>query len=109
MHHIEDAYRKYHTWGIFLARFLPGYRAVVPPFAGIAGLRLRQAVPPIVLATSLYYGLLTFLSWEVGNNWEHVEHVVARLGLGFGIAALVVTVLLLYAVVRYRRRLRAGP
>lgn len=109
LHHIEAAYHKHHLWGIFVSRFLWGYRAVVPPFAGLAGLRLRQAVPPIVLATMLYYGLLTALSWQVGTNWDRVEHMVARLGIGFGIGALAATVLLVWAIRRYQRRLRAGP
>lgn len=109
LHHIEAAYHQHHAWGIFVSRFLWGYRAVVPPFAGLAGLRLRQAVPPIILATALYYALLTLLAWQVGSNWERVQHTVARLGIGFGIAAAVATILLVWAIRRYRRRLKHGP
>lgn len=109
LHHIEAAYQKHHWWGLFVSRFLWGYRAVTPPFAGLTGLRMRQAAPPIVLATSLYYGLLVFLAWEVGANWERVQHMVGRLGLGLGLMAAVVTVVLVWAIRRYRRRLRSEP
>ena len=37
--------------GIFLARFLPGIRAVVPPFAGIVNLSPLRAGIPITLAS----------------------------------------------------------
>ncbi len=106
---IEAAYQRHHWWGIFVSRFLWVYRAVVPPFAGLAGLRLRQAVPPILLATALYYGLLTVLAWAVGTNWERVRRLVTQLGIGFGVAALVATVLLAWAIRRYRARLRRTP
>jgi membrane protein DedA with SNARE-associated domain len=109
LHHIEAAYHKHHWWGLFISRFLWGYRAVTPPFAGLAGLRLRQAAPPIVLATALYYGLLVLLAWHVGTNWERVQHMVHRLGLSLGLLAAAVTVLLVWAVRRYRRRLKSEP
>ena len=106
MRHIEAAYERHHSWGIFVSRFLWVYRALVPPFAGIAGLTLRQAIPPMVLATALYYGLLTVLAWQLGENWERVRLVVARLGIGFGVAALVATALLVWAIRKYRQRVR---
>src|SRR5262249_13593008 len=35
---LSEAYARWGTWGIFVSRFLPGLRAAVPPFAGVAGL-----------------------------------------------------------------------
>ena len=39
---LEEAYERWGTAGIFLSRFLPGVRAAVPPFAGVAGLRAGE-------------------------------------------------------------------
>jgi membrane protein DedA with SNARE-associated domain len=101
---LERAYREHHLWGIFVSRFLPGYRAVVPPFAGVVGLPARRALPPVVAASALYYGLLTFAAYELGANWATVRDWVAHLGLGLAAAALATTVALGWVVWRWRRR-----
>jgi membrane protein DedA with SNARE-associated domain len=90
---IERLYHKYHLWGIFLSRLLPVYRTIVPPFAAAIGLPARKALPPVAVATALYYGALTAVAYELGANWDTVRHMVARIGLGLGIAALAITVL----------------
>ena len=41
---LEEAYARWGTAGIFLSRFLPGLRAAVPPFAGVAGLSAVRAL-----------------------------------------------------------------
>jgi len=102
---IGAAYQRHHVWGIFFSRFLPGYRAVVPPFAGIAGLRGRQALPPVLLASALYYGLLVTVVHALGANWESVERLLGRVGLILGGMALALTALLLW---RWRRSPREG-
>src|SRR5207249_11041054 len=59
--HIEAQYQRHGTYGIFVSRLLPVWRAVVPPFAGIAGLSAPRALIPPALASALWYGLLTVL------------------------------------------------
>jgi membrane protein DedA with SNARE-associated domain len=103
---LEREYQRHHLWGIFLSRFLPGYRAIVPPFAAIANLPARKALPPVIAATALYYGALVLVAHRVGQNWEAVERVVGRVGLTLLLAALVVTALLAYLVWRRRRTRR---
>lgn len=71
----------YHRWGtpaIFVSRFLPGLRALVPVFAGIARLPARHTVPPIAVASGLWYGFLVHIGALAGNNWPTV---VALFGL----------------------------
>jgi membrane protein DedA with SNARE-associated domain len=101
---LERAYQRHHLWGIFLSRFLPGYRAVVPPFAGIAGLAALRALPPVVVASGLYYGLLVFLAHRIGANWDSLTRVLRQLGWWLGAIAAVATALLAWALVRWRRR-----
>jgi membrane protein DedA with SNARE-associated domain len=103
---LERAYHRHHLWGIFTSRFLPGYRAVVPPFAGVVGLRASRALPPMIAATALYYALLVLLAWQLGANWEGLRYAVARLGIGLAVLAAAVTVLLAWLVWRHRHHLR---
>ena len=91
MRAIERAYQRHHLWGIFASRFLPGYRAVVPPFAGIAGIGAVRALAPVVLASGIWYGFLVWVAHRVGSDWYAVQRVVGRIGWWLGAAALVVT------------------
>src|SRR5690348_2948668 len=59
--HIAVQYRRHGSYGIFFSRLLPVWRAVVPPFAGIAGVSPVRALAPLALASGLWYGGLTFL------------------------------------------------
>ncbi|HWO90307.1 MAG TPA: DedA family protein [Gemmatimonadales bacterium] len=102
---IGHLYQRHHLWGIFISRFLPGYRAVVPPFAGISGLGLKQVVLPLVGASALYYGTLVVAVYQLGENWDAVVGAVGTVGLVLLAVALAVTVLIAWL---WRREHR-GP
>ena len=106
MRRIGRLYDRHHFWGIFVSRFLPGYRAVVPPFAAVTGLPLWKALPPIVLASGLYYGLLTLLAYHFGRNWDAVRTAVTRFSAVLAVAAVAATVLIAVLVWRHRHHLR---
>lgn len=100
---IARAYQRHHLWGIFVSRFLPGYRAVVPPFAGIAGLGAWRALAPVVVASGLWYGFLVWLAHRLGSNWDALQRDIGRLGWWFAVIALVVTTALAVLIWRWRR------
>jgi membrane protein DedA with SNARE-associated domain len=104
MRAIERAYQRHHTWGIFVSRFLPGYRAVVPPFAGIVGIGAVRALAPVVVASGIWYGFLIWLAHRVGRNWYAVSHALLHLSWWLGAGALAATALLAWAALRWRRR-----
>jgi membrane protein DedA with SNARE-associated domain len=99
---LERAYQRHHTWGIFVSRFLPGYRAVVPPFAAVAGIKPSKALPPVVLASGLYYAILVFLASRVGRNWEAVRDLLSQVGVVLLALALAATAVLVWWLRRRR-------
>lgn len=103
MRALELAYQRHHTWGIFVSRFLPGYRAVVPPFAGIAGLGAYRALVPVAVASGIWYGFVVLLAHHLGSNWPSVAHALGRVGWWLAAAALTVTALLAFGLWRWRR------
>lgn len=101
---LQRAYQRHHLWGIFVSRFLPGYRAVVPPYAGMIGLPASKALPPVILATAIYYAVLVWGAHRVGQNWESVQAWVGHIGIGLGLVAIAVTLVVGWLVWRARRR-----
>jgi membrane protein DedA with SNARE-associated domain len=100
---LEEAYGRWGTAGIFLSRFLPGLRAAVPPFAGVAGLSAARALVPAAVASAIWYAFLAFAGYQVADNWDAVKALVAGTNRALGIAALVLAVI---AFVWLRRRSR---
>src|SRR2546430_7261501 len=82
--HIEAQYQRHGTYGIFVSRLLPVWRAVVPPFAGIAGLSAPRALIPLALASALWYGLLTVLVASLGTNLDAVVAALAHVNWVLG-------------------------
>lgn len=104
---IEREYLRFGLGGIFLARFLPGIRAVVPPFAGIVNLSPLRAGIPIALASGIWYGGVTYLGTELGANWDRISAILASVNRTLGWIALGVTLAWIgTAWLRARRRRR---
>jgi membrane protein DedA with SNARE-associated domain len=102
---IEREYLRFGIAGIFVSRFLPGIRAVVPPFAGLINLSPLRMLVPTGVASALWYGGITLLGSLIGAEWEHINRILLGINRTLGIAA----VLLVFAVVAgylYRRRQR---
>jgi membrane protein DedA with SNARE-associated domain len=103
---LEEAYGRWGAVGIFVSRFLPGLRAAVPPFAGVAGLSATKALVPAAAASALWYAFLGFAGYQVAENWDAVKALVSETNRALGIAAVVLAVI---AFVWYLRRSRAQP
>jgi len=89
LQHIAAAYHRHGLWGIFLSRLLPVWRAVVPPFAGIAQVPAARALVPVAVASGLWYGAIAFLVAELGSNFEEALAALARVNRLLGVVAVV--------------------
>lgn len=89
---VHDAYEKWGVAGIFVSRFLPGFRAAVLPVAGAVGLAPLRALLPAFTASALWYTMLITLGTALGASWEAVrdnlEHLNRALGVMAGITAV---------------------
>jgi membrane protein DedA with SNARE-associated domain len=92
---LELLYDRHGAWGIFLSRFVPGARAVIPLFAGIAGLKSFRALVPMIVASGIWYGALTFVAATLLPKLEHVASLV----IGLNWVGLVLVLLAVGAVV----------
>lgn len=96
----------YGRWGvsaIFFSRFLPGFRAVVPVFAGVSRLALWRVAVPIVVASGIWYGGLVYVGAFAGHNWAAILGLFARYNRILLAGALAIAVLVAAWWVRTRR------
>jgi membrane protein DedA with SNARE-associated domain len=103
---IRAMFHRYGMPAVFVSRFVPGVRALVPVFAGALRLRVLPTTAMIASASALWYGFITYASFRVGADWPHLKAIIAEYSTG---AAIVGSVLLALGIatwflVRARRR-----
>ncbi|HEX5631836.1 MAG TPA: VTT domain-containing protein, partial [Gemmatimonadales bacterium] len=106
---IERDYLRWGVAGILIARFLPGIRAVVPPFAGIFGLPPWRALPPLVVASGVWYGAIVALGVYLGGEWTAIERALGQVNRALGLVALLAVAVVVVVVIARRRRRPEEP
>jgi membrane protein DedA with SNARE-associated domain len=108
-HQLRQIGRFYVRWGapaIFISRFLPAFRAMVPIFAGISRVPLRRILLPLAGASAVWYGALVLVGTAAGRNWEAI---LAAFGRVNGVLlAIAVGFFALFLFWWYRSRRRRG-
>jgi membrane protein DedA with SNARE-associated domain len=107
-HKVEAAYRQYGWVALFVSRFLPGLRAVVPVAAGALRIPFWEVTIIFTLASAIWYGTIAWIAFRVGDNWETVRDTVVRVGRDVGIGAIVAGVVLAIVGWRLIKRRRAA-
>lgn len=97
---IRRLHKKYGFWGLFVSRFLPGVRAIVPPFAGAMRLPATKVILAIATASGVWFGFITFIAFRAGDNWELVQRHLVKSGkvaggIAVGIVLIVIAIWLL--------------
>jgi membrane protein DedA with SNARE-associated domain len=100
---IKQLHKRYGFGGLFVSRFLPGVRAIVPPFAGAMKLPAPRVLLSVASASAVWFALITFLAFRAGDNWDVVQHYLVRSGKVAGAIAIGI-VLLSVAVWLFQRR-----
>jgi membrane protein DedA with SNARE-associated domain/uncharacterized tellurite resistance protein B-like protein len=104
---IERGYLRFGVVGIFVSRFLPGIRAVVPPFAGLVGLSPVRTFVPMALASGIWYGGLIVVATLIGSNWERINGLILSINRTLGIATVVLVIAgIIWYLLRRRQRQR---
>ena len=85
---IEREYLRFGIAGIFFSRFLPGIRAVVPPFAGLVRLGAVRTFVPMAVASAIWYGGITLLGSLIGAQWVRIVGILEGVNRTMGIITL---------------------
>jgi membrane protein DedA with SNARE-associated domain len=98
---------KYGFGGLFVSRFLPGVRAIVPPFAGAMRLPAWKVFLAVASASAVWFGIITFLAFRAGDNWELLQYYLLRSGQWAGLisGALVALIVGMWLLRRRKRQM----
>lgn len=103
---MEHLYERYGLVAIFLARLIPGVRAIVPPFAGAMKLSATKTLVVVGLASAIWYGVIVLIAFRVGEDWRLYIDEIQKIGVWGGVVAVVLVATAGGAVFWYTRRRR---
>jgi membrane protein DedA with SNARE-associated domain len=84
---LRALYGRYGVAALFVSRFIPGVRALVPPFAGALRIPAGRAALAIGGASAVWYGIVSYVGFRAGADWRQLSALIARDGKWIAIAA----------------------
>jgi membrane protein DedA with SNARE-associated domain/rhodanese-related sulfurtransferase len=89
----QNVFTKYGLRGVLVAKFLPGMSTVVPPLAGMSGMRADRFFAVDAAGALLYGGCLLALGYAFSHQIDQIGAAISRIGgraltLLIGVAAL---------------------
>lgn len=103
---LRALYRRYGILALITSRFIPGLRAIVPPFAGALRIPAVPAIAAMAIASGIWYGVIAYLAYRAGSDWAALTLMITKSGR---VAALVAVMLVLGGLLAWlvhRRRAR---
>jgi membrane protein DedA with SNARE-associated domain len=101
---IRRMFERYGMPAIFVSRFVPGVRAIVPAFAGALRLPVGSTLLMVASASAIWYGLVTMVAFRVGSDWEALKGTIAHYGRTTAIIGAVLLAVAVAAWLIARRR-----
>jgi membrane protein DedA with SNARE-associated domain len=77
---IRRLFERFGLPAVFVSRFVPGVRAIVPAFAGALKLPVVWVTIMVGTASAIWYGLITVVAFRVGSDWERLRGTMTRYG-----------------------------
>ncbi|MFN2566303.1 MAG: DedA family protein [Gemmatimonadaceae bacterium] len=105
---LRALYGRYGLAALFVSRFLPGVRAIVPPLAGALRVPAIRTAVAMGAASAVWYGVISYLAFRIGADWDAVSGAVTRYGRVSAIAGLAIVSIAVatWLILRRRREVR---
>ena len=87
---LRQLHGRYGAVSLVLSRFIPGVRALVPPFAGALRISPVTTMLSLSLASAVWYGLVSYVAFRAGADWGALMARITRYGRFTAIAAAAV-------------------
>lgn len=104
---VRRNYLRYGVAVLFFGRVLPGFRAVVGPFAGLMRIGFVRALVPMALGSAVWYGAIVLFAAQLGSRLGDILAAIDGMNRGLGIATAALVLIAGVFIVRAIRRRRA--
>lgn len=98
-------YEKYGLPALFVSRFLPAVRSLVPPLAGAMKLPPLSVALAVGTASGIWFAFITWIAFRAGEDWDvlyaHMVHSSKIVGI---VAFAIATAIALVLFIRHRRK-----
>lgn len=103
---LRHLYGRYGIPALVVSRFIPGVRALVPPFAGALKVPAPSAIAAIAFASAIWYGFISYVAYRAGTDWDALTRKIAHSSRVSAIAgaAIVAAGIVVWLVRRRSRR-----
>lgn len=99
---LRTLYERYGMSALFISRFLPGVRALVPPFAGAMRLPPLAVGAAVALASAVWFAFITWIAFQAGADWDVLYARILHSSKIAGLAGFIMIVLIaLILIARY--------
>jgi len=99
-------YGRFGLPALFVSRFLPAVRSLVPPLAGAMKLPLIPVAIAVAAASAIWFAFLTWVAFRAGSDWDALYAYIVRSTKMVGGGAGILLVVLLLGIYLWRRRKR---
>lgn len=100
-------YARYGLLALVVSRFIPGVRALVPPFAGALKVPAVSAIGAMAAASGVWYGVIAYLAYRAGADWEAVTRTIVHSGRILAVVACALVIVVGLVWYRSHRRTRS--
>lgn len=98
-------YEKYGLPALFISRFLPAVRSLVPPLAGAMKLPPLPVAVAVATASGIWFAFLTWISFRAGSDWDVLyAHIVHSSKIVALVAGIFVGLLAAWLFIRHQRK-----
>lgn len=103
---VRKLFDRYGLPAIFVSRFVPGVRAIVPAIAGALRVKPLPVTVMIAGASAIWYGLITVVAFRVGADWDRLKSLVGEYTTAAAIIGAVILAagVVAWLVARKRRK-----
>lgn len=105
---LRDLYDRYGIPALFVSRFLPGVRALVPPFAGALRLPPLAVAAAIALASGVWFAFITFIAYQAGEDWDLLYATIVHSSKIAAVAGFIIVLLVAVVIYTRHRRRKSG-
>ena len=87
---LRELHGRYGAISLVLSRFIPGVRALVPPFAGALRISPVTTMLSLSLASAVWYGMVSYVAFRAGADWSTLMSRITRYGRFAAVGAAVI-------------------